>query len=961
LQHQNSSVYIITHPDSSFYYIGETSQLLFSRLHQHQYSAQNTHISSNSSFVHRYMRDHNISSFIILPITVYDSRTQTTNERKLLETQLIKQFNPKLNTQLTIIQLSTQSHRHRRRRCHARHQRKYSSRFRTSSTLSFPNTTTTTTNPITTYMTIIKGRQCTFLDLSDLLQQCLHYHHVTIHQLHGVINITNWKLVREIARKSKLLTIKNQIPVCSFISFTNFCSILKRSNNVQFTIILLKQAQFSITSKQISSLLRHRHALTYEFNHLPINHLLSLLLRSKCSFSTSQYIIIRCRIRNIILHRYCIKKLPLRITLKIPYIPLSITQQFKRMIRTLIHTLPFHYSINFYIYSIIQFVTTKSKNIKQLLTNHIKTAQNYTSNPPSCICSFLQTILHSPIEQINNHYAIRPYECISEIAQLINTNSMNIPIPTIQYIKTSLYSSLRSLYNQIHHLCHFIPPTLPIIDQLTNFIESVTIEFPTPSTIPTSNDIKNLQRILQYTIISTIDKNANQLLIICPSLYHFYLTTTFINDPHYKPSTINNENDYLSHTRIFYDSINGSQYAPFNYSGTFGYAYCIPKNKDLHKTRPIVSFINHPLKHIYKLISRTLQFLLNQLNNAVPHYILYKTNDLKSRLQTYTQSIEQQFSPATSIDFITFTSDIKNMYTELQHDSIMNSILWLIETCLSVQPRSSRFIIIEKQHHGIVHFYPSYMDDTDFIMFDITELIPIIVLFDLHNIHFTLGDSIILQQHVGAPMGGHMSAQYAICYCAMMESMFHSSLIQSSHIFSKRFMDDLITLIAIQLNSSSQRASALQHIQQLINNVYGKELQVEPTSSIDGTDRTLKYLDCMITINNETQHATIVLSPLLKNKQSIYESGTQTIVHFQHYDSFSPLQTKLGVIKSTVLRYYNCSNNDNSFIESMIHLQMELQTLSYPSSILIQTLQSLYNTKQLQCYQTSYQILQAIK
>ena len=163
------------------------------------------------------------------------------------------------------------------------------------------------------------------------------------------------------------------------------------------------------------------------------------------------------------------------------------------------------------------------------------------------------------------------------------------------------------------------------------------------------------------------------------------------------------------------------------------------------------------------------------------------------------------------------------------------------------------------------------------------------------------------------------------------------------------------------MNSSFQRAAALQHSQQLINNVYGKELQVEPTSSIDGTDRTLKYLDCMITINNETQHATIVLSPLLKNKQSIYESGTQTIVHFQHYDSFSPLQTKLGVIKSTVLRYYNCSNNDNSFIESMIHLQMELQTLSYPSSILIQTLQSLYNTKQLQCYQTSYQILQAIK
>jgi hypothetical protein len=243
------------------------------------------------------------------------------------------------------------------------------------------------------------------------------------------------------------------------------------------------------------------------------------------------------------------------------------------------------------------------------------------------------------------------------------------------------------------------------------------------------------------------------------------------------------------------------------------------------------------------------------------------------------------------------------MFTELSHTSILNSILWLIETSLQSRSRTSKFVILEMQSHGAVHWFPSYTELYDFIMIDITTLIPTIVQFDLANILFSLGAKIILQQLIGAPMGGFLSAFYAIITCAYYESKFHSSLISNSHIFTGRYMDDLISIHTIDSNSNQQRIRTYEQLELLIHHCYDSSLELELTSSKDGHDKQLTYLDCQLIITNDKHRPTIILQPWMKNAESIRLFNKQIFIHFQHFDSYSPVSVKSGVIKSTYITF----------------------------------------------------------
>lgn len=72
----------------------------------------------------------------------------------------------------------------------------------------------------------------------------------------------------------------------------------------------------------------------------------------------------------------------------------------------------------------------------------------------------------------------------------------------------------------------------------------------------------------------------------------------------------------------------------------------------------------------------------------------------------------------------------------------------------------------------------------------------------------------------------------------------------------------------------------------------------------------------------------------MKNYDSIITSHEQLIYKYQHWLSFSPIQSKRGVIKSTILRYYRNSSDQQSFFESIIKLDAELSYLQYPNSII---------------------------
>jgi hypothetical protein len=408
----------------------------------------------------------------------------------------------------------------------------------------------------------------------------------------------------------------------------------------------------------------------------------------------------------------------------------------------------------------------------------------------------------------------------------------------------------------------------------------------------------------------------------------------------------------------FYYSIDGERYGRFNTRNKFPYGYVLPKHKDPTRTRPIVSMKYHPLKNIYKIIGRCLQFLLKSLDtNIVPHYVLFKTFDLKIHLNQYLTSLQSTFPPNTNIDFLCVTSDIKNMFTSLRHESIINAILWLIHTSIETHHRSSQYIVLDEYDQQIIHFYPTYSELNNLIMIDITTLIPLIIQFDLSHIHFSIGTIIYLQQICGAPMGGLLSQWYAIIVCVYNEYNFHISLTDSFRIFNVRYMDDLLSIIAYIKNSISSLQQSQQQLQSLLTTCYDSTLELEPTSSSNGFDRFFTYLDCTLSIIPTSTSNTIILSPYMKNSESVRIHHKQIFYNYQHWKSSSSASVKFGVIKSTILRLYRNSNNNLTFLFSIISLDHELTLLQYPSFVLLNTLKSCYHQSSQRLYARTYEIL----
>ncbi len=170
-------------------------------------------------------------------------------------------------------------------------------------------------------------------------------------------------------------------------------------------------------------------------------------------------------------------------------------------------------------------------------------------------------------------------------------------------------------------------------------------------------------------------------------------------------------------------------------------------------------------------------------------------------------------------------------------------------------------------------------------------------------------------------------------------------------------MDDLISIYAYIISSQSSLEKSQEQLHSLLTNCYDSSLELETTSSANGLDRHFTYLDCTLSIIPTSTSHTIILSPYMKNSESIRCHHKQIFYNYQHWKSYSQSSVKIGVIKSTVLRLYRNSNHNMTFVFSIVSLQRELQLLQYPSYVLLNILKSCYHQYQQSLYLRTYQIL----
>jgi hypothetical protein len=172
------------------------------------------------------------------------------------------------------------------------------------------------------------------------------------------------------------------------------------------------------------------------------------------------------------------------------------------------------------------------------------------------------------------------------------------------------------------------------------------------------------------------------------------------------------------------------------------------------------------------------------------------------------------------------------------------------------------------------------------------------------------------------------------------EIQFTCSLgVDNKFIDGSRYMDDCLIFIIFDLNVPSTYTRAMKFIEKY-KQCYDSCLQLEEEII---TNNTFNFLESTITIVNEK----IILSPLRKNWLQICTTNTLLMNKFQHFYSFNPLQSKLGVIISTLHRLQSNSSNPSILTFAIIQIWTELILSKYPSKIIKKTILHVTNKSQL--------------
>ena len=482
---------------------------------------------------------------------------------------------------------------------------------------------------------------------------------------------------------------------------------------------------------------------------------------------------------------------------------------------------------------------------------------------------------------------------------------------------------------------HLLPSFWNSLNTITNATQ--------PTNSITTDTVKPIANTFKHLCWSPLDRNPGCLFACCPQQYHTALKTLFYDDPHYEHSTLTQEH-ILQRWKTYHHTHNIKQYFPYKQSTDLPYAYALIKNKDTKKSRPIVSYFNHPLRSLFNLTSRCLMFLLNACTHlkhftlpTTQHFIPMFYNNL---LKTTRETIHDEHA---LLDFMSHSFDVKNMYTELPHTSIVNAIRWLLGEAQST--RYGRHRRVHCSRNGRLGV--SFASSGGHVSLSFNQLLQF-VLFDLENVFFTLG-AILLKQINGIPMGSPTSPALAIIVCAHAEHTFLKSILDFPRFFAVRYMDDIHVTTVTATSDTRERQRAQRCFDELAS-IYPSSLTLEHTGSLstDFLESLISYptLPCSLTdLENplsDSDHS-FTTRYLIKNKSSL-ASPILKFSRLQHSTSYRRSSQMRGALIGTFLRLPRHSSSTSGAFLSALQLLCELHHLEYSPKTLMLTISKIART-----------------
>jgi hypothetical protein len=361
--------------------------------------------------------------------------------------------------------------------------------------------------------------------------------------------------------------------------------------------------------------------------------------------------------------------------------------------------------------------------------------------------------------------------------------------------------------------------------------------------------------------------------------------------------------------------------AKYRKNGRLPYAYVLPKNKDISRCRPVVSYYNHPHKRLLNLCSRAVAGMLKRIESS--HCILWKTGDLLERMR---ENIDALVNGRDDAIISVRAYDIKNFYTCLSHDEIRKAYFWMVSELKKCVGRRCKYVNVSNDRSEKIRI-DSKMNVYGWHSFDFDMLFNIINM-DLNNTIFSVGD-VLLKQKKGVPMGSPISPVLAIMVAAYYENMFYLDCGSDAECRFRgmRYVDDILAMAVYDEKKIGDEKKML-NVLDKFENCYHEDLTLEKESIIDGN---FVFLEGEIMMYGNDK---MLMRYKNVNWNYICENGKQKIRRYMHWKSYTSRKVKSSTILGAMSRILVHSSTERNARESLVKLFMEFSMLEYPFSFI---------------------------
>lgn len=360
-----------------------------------------------------------------------------------------------------------------------------------------------------------------------------------------------------------------------------------------------------------------------------------------------------------------------------------------------------------------------------------------------------------------------------------------------QYDPTSLRKTLRKFW------CKHLPAALQISCEVPEQNKY------TPSIGPLSyTSVKNASSYLEDLVTMGIDKCTGRALILCPVLFDKIYSATFpveTDTVHFERVNLS-PRAYGVMLKTMYITSRWSKIATWH-DGSPPVPYPLFKLKDIIadcktvkaskgvccRCRPISPNTHHWFRRVYKRIGSVLRLLCLTIPNTELNLI--RSQDMLAHIMEADSLIKPEG------EWVAMTGDISNCYDELDHEKCIQGVQWALANLHIWRGRRTKY------SHYTVHRRarrdctpgPNYNEE-DRITITPDQILDV-CRFDCTN-SIMLVDGKLWRRKLGAPMGGFLSAFYAMLCFAYIEHRCVSPMFRSLGLigFVKRYMDDVIVV-----------------------------------------------------------------------------------------------------------------------------------------------------------------------